>query len=160
MKKAIVFDIDGTLADNKHRLHFIQQTPKDWDGFFGAMKDDLPIEPVRVACGSLLALQAMAKSMGVDPSFCVIFCSGRPYAYRDETDMWLRTYILPPNMTPILYMRKTGDHRPDDIVKEELLAKIREDGYEPFLVFDDRQRVVDMWRRNGIQCCQVAPGDF
>ena len=43
---------------------------------------------------------------------------------------------------------------------ELLKERIRKDGYEPFLVFDDRQRVVDMWRRNGIQCCQVAPGDY
>lgn len=75
---------------------------------------------------------------------------------------WLKRYIFPNdhiNDIP-LYMRTAGDKRPDDVVKEELLAKIRADGYEPFLVFDDRQRVVDMWRRNGIQCCQVAPGDF
>lgn len=160
MKKAIIFDIDGTLADASHRLHFIQQEPKDWDGFFGAMKDDLPIEPVRVACGSLFALQAMTKSTGADPSFCVIFCSARPNAYRDETEMWLRTYILPSNVNPILYMRKTSDRRNDDIVKEEMIARMREDGYEPLLVFEDRKRVVDMWRKNGIQCCQVAPGDF
>ena len=59
-----------------------------------------------------------------------------------------------------LYMRKEGDFRPDAKVKEELLNQIRSDGYEPILAFEDRQRVVDMWRRNGIQCCQVAPGDY
>lgn len=160
MKKAIVFDIDGTLADNKHRLHFIQQEPKDWDGFFGAMPHDKPIEPIRVACGIIMGLQAVVSGMGIKPTVNVIFCSGRPHSYREETEMWLMAHILPPNVRPVLYMRKTGDHRPDDVVKEELLAKMREDGYEPFLVFDDRNRVVDMWRRNGIQCCQVAPGDF
>ena len=45
-------------------------------------------------------------------------------------------------------------------MKEELLAQVKADGYEPILAFEDRERVVDMWRRNGIQCCQVAPGDF
>ena len=57
-------------------------------------------------------------------------------------------------------MRKAGDYRPDAKVKEELLTQVKADGYEPILAFEDRERVVDMWRRNGIQCCQVAPGDF
>jgi hypothetical protein len=29
-----------------------------------------------------------------------------------------------------------------------------------FCVVDDRQKVVDMWRENGLTCFQVAPGDF
>ena len=59
-----------------------------------------------------------------------------------------------------LYMRKEGDFRPDAKIKEELIAQMKADGYEPILAFEDRQRVVDMWRRHGVQCCQVAPGDY
>jgi hypothetical protein len=57
-------------------------------------------------------------------------------------------------------MRKLGDRRDDDIVKFELLEQIYEMGYEPVLVFDDRDRVVKMWRAAGLRCFQVAPGDF
>ena len=35
-----VFDVDGVLADVRHRLHFVERRPKDWPGFFGAMADD------------------------------------------------------------------------------------------------------------------------
>jgi hypothetical protein len=57
-------------------------------------------------------------------------------------------------------MRPKGDYRDDGVIKFELLQKIREDGFNPTIAFDDRNRVVDMWRTNGIICAQVAPGDF
>lgn len=160
MKKAIVFDIDGTLADNAHRQHFLQETPKNWDAFFGSIMDDTPIEPVRLVCGALLGLQNMTASLGVELQFRVVFCTGRPYAYRDVTEAWLRRHILPQGVSPKIYMRKTGDHRPDDIVKAEIINQMREDGFDPYIVFDDRKRVVDMWRRHGITCLQCAEGDF
>ena len=59
-----------------------------------------------------------------------------------------------------LYMRADGDFRSDDIIKAELLAKVRADGYEPIMAFDDRNQVVRMWRANGVPCAQVAEGDF
>lgn len=59
-----------------------------------------------------------------------------------------------------IYMRKTGDRRPDDVVKEEMIQRMRDDGLEPYVVFEDRKRCVDMWRRNGITCLQCAEGDF
>ena len=54
-----------------------------------------------------------------------------------------------------LFLRADGDFRGDDDVKEELLGKIREAGFDPKVAFDDRQKVVDRWRKIGIQCHQV-----
>jgi hypothetical protein len=59
-----------------------------------------------------------------------------------------------------LYMRRDGDHRPDDIVKREMLQQMRVDGWSPIMAFDDRNQVVEMWRANGVPCAQVASGDF
>lgn len=59
-----------------------------------------------------------------------------------------------------VYMRKDGDHRPDNEVKSELLARIRADGHDPIMAFDDRDQVVKMWRAAGIPCAQVADGNF
>ena len=61
---------------------------------------------------------------------------------------------------PKLYMRGDKDRRGDDIVKRELLAGIRSDGFDPKLAIDDRRRVVDMWRSEGLVCAQVAEGEF
>jgi hypothetical protein len=56
-------------------------------------------------------------------------------------------------------MRKDGDFRADNVVKQEILdAHIDKD--RVLFVLDDRQQVVDMWRRNGLTCFQVAEGNF
>jgi hypothetical protein len=56
-------------------------------------------------------------------------------------------------------MRLAGDTRADHIVKEEMLARIRTDGFEPLAAIDDRKQIVDMWRRNGLLCFQVAASE-
>lgn len=143
----ILVDIDGTLADCTHRLHHIQKRPKDWDSFFAATADDRPIMPVI----------AMVSCMRAHPGHTLIFCSGRPEKTREATVAWLRRHGLP---TKPLYMRADGDHQDDQHLKRQLLARIRADGFDPILAIDDRKRVVDMWRAEGLICAQVAEGDF
>ena len=88
----------------------------------------------------------------------LIFCSGRPEPTRRATADWLQEHL---DLAPeALYMRGDNDRRADDIVKRELLARMREDRFNPELAIDDRRRVVDMWRSEGLVCAQVAEGDF
>ena len=144
----VIFDIDGTLANMDHRLHFIQGEEKNWDAFFDSMVNDKPIKPM------IEVLKAMHKS-----GFKVLFCTGRPGSHAKETIEWVN------HMTGIefedsqFYFRPTGDHSPDDKIKEGMLREIQQK-YEVLTVFEDRKRVVDMWRKNDIHCCQVAEGDF
>ena len=143
--KVYIFDLDGTLANLDHRLHLIQCDNPDWDAFFAACVHDGVYEYVAEVAR---ALSAKALLLGV---------SGRSDKIRRLTEDWLRL-----NKIPILqlYMRKEGDHRPDFIVKRELLAELRADGFEPIMAFDDRDQVVEMWRNNGVPCAQVATGNF
>jgi phosphoglycolate phosphatase-like HAD superfamily hydrolase len=143
--RAYIFDIDGTLADCSHRLHHIQKQPKDWDGFFADCHLDAPISHII----------GLAKSLTARAT--IVYVSGRSDQCRDQTEDWLHEHALPSGP---LYMRKAGDHRDDDIIKLELLAAVRADGYEPIMAFDDRNRVVKAWRAAGIPCAQVAEGDF
>lgn len=69
----------------------------------------------------------------------------------------MREHGLPPG--PV-YMRKAGDYTDDNLLKVELLRQLRADGHEPIMAFDDRSRVVQAWREQGIPCAQVAAGDF
>ena len=57
----------------------------------------------------------------------------------------------------LLYMRKDGDTRPDYVIKPELVKDFIDDIY---MVFEDRDQVVKMWRDLGITCLQVANGDY
>jgi phosphoglycolate phosphatase-like HAD superfamily hydrolase len=146
----IIVDIDGTLADCTHRLHHIQKQPKDWDAFFAATAKDKPIQPM---CDLLRALILG----GARP----IYVTGRPEKTRKATEDWLERFN--PTMQPYairLYMRADGDHRNDDILKREMLNRIRRAGFAPKLAFEDRSRVVQMYRKAGLICLQVAEGNF
>lgn len=82
--------------------------------------------------------------------------SGRSAEVMTETLNWLIKHGVHHSK---LRMRSAGDYRQDSVVKAEWLDAMPE-GERPALVFDDRQQVVDMWRRRHILCAQVAPGDF
>jgi len=140
-----IFDLDGTLADCTHRLHFINNGKKDWPAFFAACKDDAPIHHMIELCAEL------------EVSGRIVICSGRSDVVRDDTMRWLIENGLSPDL---LMMRKQGDHRPDHVVKLEMLTDLRAMNYNPTMAFDDRDQVVKMWRENGVPCAQVAPGDF
>lgn len=145
MTPCYVFDIDGTLADCSHRLKHIRDTPKDWRAFFAACSDDQPIQHVIDLASALADFSD------------IIYVSGRSDECREATEMWLAKHMLP--IGP-LYMRKAGDHRDDDILKAELLDAVMADGWAPIMAFDDRDRVVKMWRGRGVPCAQVADGNF
>lgn len=59
-----------------------------------------------------------------------------------------------------LHMRKTGDGRKDSIIKEEIFWEHIEPKYNVIGVFEDRSRVVDMWRSLGLKTFQVEYGNF
>ena len=142
-----IFDIDGTLADISHRLHFIQQAPKDWRGFFAACVDDDPIPEVI----------AVARALG---SFAdIVLVTGRTEEIRQKTLDWLAAERVP---VYALLMREDGDHREDHVIKAEHLAKlIWEHGRLQIMgVFEDRKQVVDMYRAKGLRVFQIAEGNF
>jgi len=87
----------------------------------------------------------------------IIITSARNERHRDVT---MKQLELARVDYDAMYLRDDGDMRPDDIVKEELLGKIRADGYNPTIAFDDRNQVVNKWRELGINCYQVRSGDF
>lgn len=172
--KCYVFDLDGTICNIDHRLHYILP-PKpaaqwsgagvaadlaadaaaaaafkpDWDSFFAACVGDIPIEPV------VRLLADLARSAPI------VFCSSRSEVVTLQTIEWMRLNVPAVRHRNLkLYMRKDGDHRADHVVKGELLDRIIADGYEPIMAFEDRDQVVKMYRERGITCCQVAEGNF
>lgn len=142
--KAVIFDIDGTLSDPTHRLHHVTGSRRDWGAFFAEMGGDGLHEDVRQL---LLCLEQEHE---------ILLCSGRPDDYREVTEGWLTQHGI---SYAALYMRPAGDHRPDHEVKAQLLRGMCEDGYEPWLVIDDRPSVVAMWREQGLTCLQCRDWD-
>ncbi len=150
MLDSIIFDIDGTLANISHRLHFVNNGKKNWEAFFKGIPHDEPIP-------ELIELVIDLMSSAQKP---ILFATGRPESTRTDTTSWLTKNGIDVDFSARLFMRKNGDRRSDVIVKFEMISMMKQAGYRPTLIFDDRQSVVDMWRSEGVRVAQVAPGKF
>jgi hypothetical protein len=145
MRDIIIFDIDGTIADIEHREHLVRGRKKQWREFFAACIHDKPHEAV------------IAILRAAYPLYQIYLVSGRSDEVRKETEAWLELNNVPYHQ---LIMRKQNDFTPDNILKigwvnSGLIPKER-----ILCVFDDRDKVVKMWRENAITCFQVAEGNF
>lgn len=141
-----ICDIDGTVADLGHRLHYIKTKPKNWKAFEAGISRDRPIERI---VNQVKEMQKMGGNL--------LMCSGRGEQTRKDTEDWLEDNGLHPTK---LYMRPEGDYRKDSIIKAELLQEIYKDGWKPKFVLDDRDQVVEMWRSKKLVCIQVNYGNF
>ena len=148
MRPCVLFDVDGTLADNTHRQHFVRQKPKDWKSFFLGIPED---KLIAATYRTLVPLYKHGHN--------ILYVTARPLWTKDMTENWLHEKI-DLGIFEDGYYRQNNDFRRDDIVKREILGQLRLDGWEPWLVFDDRDQVVKMWRSEGIPCFQVNDGDF
>ncbi len=146
-KPIVIFDIDGTLADNSHRQHLVTNGKMLWGKFFEEMGNDTPVQPLVTLCNVLFQ----------SGQYEIRLFTGRPEKYRKITEQWLAWNGIPD--LPVT-MRADGDTRPDSGVKQDMLNGLMEKGRNISFVIDDRQSVVDMWRKNGILCLQCAPHDF
>lgn len=140
MQKAYIFDIDGTLTDNTHRLKYIMNYPKDYKTFYKELIDDQPINDVIELCKVLYA-----------NDYKILLVTGRPEDYRVLCKQWLEKYGI---FYDDLLMRKEKDFRKDDIVKKEIYDNFIKPFYEVVGVFEDRNRCVKMWRDLGLTCYQ------
>ena len=174
----IIFDLDGTLADCEHRRHFVDPIKTsgnwqcienntgdkkwrtgewydkndkpwqpDWKSFYEACNHDKPIEPV---------IEMWADQISLGSMYANQIWSGRCESVREKTEKWL-TYHLVCFNPKQLKMRPIGDHTPDDQLKERWLDEAIAEGEKIDFVFDDRPKVIRMWRRRGIfvfNCCQ------
>lgn len=132
--KVLWCDLDGTLADVRHRRHLLP----DWKAFFEAMDDDPVIEGVKAVVDMF---------SNYDSEVRVVLCSGRPEEYRERTMAWLSKHEI---IYHFLYMRKSGDYRQDSIVKREILQRMRQEGMDVLFAIDDRDQVVQMLKEEGV----------
>jgi hypothetical protein len=159
MKKVVICDIDGTIADVRHRLPYIQNadgTKKkkpDWDAFHAACVDDPPFKDVILMVDMLWRGTCGCGYAPLD----LHFLSGRNEVAREVTKQWLGKHFgIDFDLYHSLSMRKANDRRPDTEVKLEMVHELGLTPDKVLCIFDDRQSVVDMWRENGYRCLQVA----
>lgn len=138
LSRAIICDLDGTLALLNGR------SPYD----ASACDEDKLNAPVAEI---LKRFHATGHQ--------ILFLTGREDKFKAPTLRFLEKH-LGPEFKYELLMRATNDMRKDAVIKQELLeSKILPRFFVDF-VLDDRNQVVDMWRRLGLTCLQVDYGDF
>ena len=167
-KKTVIFDLDGTLAniDTRRNMSLKPNGKLDWDIFAdpsSILNWDVPNVPV-------IKMAQLFKADG----FRIVIFSGRNDRGFDATVQWLNNNHVPFDllvMRPDKFKDKswpiadgnpaTPDMRfmPDEILKKKMLDTFV-DINDVFLVVDDRDKVVKMWRDLGLNTFQVAPGDF
>ena len=143
----VICDLDGTLANIDHRLHFVADQPKDWAGFFGAISED-----------SLNTDVANNVSACIGDGTHLFYVSGRSEQCRAVTEQWLFRHYMDQHQA--LFMRRDGDHRPDTVVKQEILDRCFPQPLRSQIqmVFDDRPSVIRMWREAGLPVTDCGKG--
>lgn len=188
MDEVIIFDIDGTLAktspkrlkflkpkfgssveynggkfmfleelktkenivvlENEHGVFFADKSKvkfkPDYEAFNNSLEKDIPNKYVAEICRALYK------------QYAIYICTGRPEKFRERTEDWLVENNIPYNQ---IWMRPDNNSESDAVIKKRMLDSIQ-GTCNVIAVFDDREKVVNMWRENGILCCQVAKGEY
>jgi len=141
-----VVDLDGVLADVRHRLHHLERRPKDWDAFFAAAPADPPL-----AEGFAVVRELASRHE-------VVYLSGRPERLRRSTEHWLDAHEAPPGR---LVLRRDGDRRPARQLKVGELRRLQRTAPVAVLV-DDDPAVCEAVRAAGFTVFQAswATGDL
>ena len=169
-KDTIICDLDGTIADLSHRLHYIKDSDggikesPDWEAFNNACIDDKPIFDV-IQIVKLLWSGDQKKTI---PNRNLKFFTSRSNAIRKSTENWLHKHFFRDKRRPedqedifkkfgvTLTMRNESDFRKDEQVKLEMMRLFGLRPEDVLCIFEDSQSVVDMWRNNGYRVLQLS----
>jgi hypothetical protein len=140
---AVVFDIDGVLADAAGRQHFLEWG--DWQHFFEACGDDPVIEEIE----RLLEL--------LDPSLTIVLLTWRPRRIQPHTLAWLERYGV---RWDLLIMREFGDYAGVDLFKRGVVRDLQAHGFDLRLALDDDPKNHAMYRSEGVPCLYIHSGYY
>ena len=152
--EAIICDVDGTVA-----LMHGNRGPFDWDKVYS----DKP---------NWWVINLVQSYLYNNSDTTLIFLSGRCDECYEDTNQWLKDYVMPidivtnprtsKNIPFKLYMRpKAQEFEKDAKIKHEIYINEIKPNYDVQFVIDDRKQVVEMWRNvAGLPVAQVAEGKF
>ena len=139
-KNTVICDIDGTIANNDHRQHFLEGK-KDWDGFFSSLSEDKPIFEIINEINNLNF-----------KGHKITFLTGRPEKYRGETKKWLNLFF---SFEYSLIMRKDNDRRNKLQIKRELFDEnFSKESIQ--IVFENDRQLIEMWKNLNLRVYEVS----
>ena len=142
---AIIVDVNGTLGDCSNRMHFLNQEPRDWEGFFRHMLLDTPVDFVHRFC----------NAQPNEPFWCkVILTTGAPEKYRSLMIEWLEKHKVHYDH---LYMRGNHEYIKGYVWKKKLYEDELQHKYDVVCILEDKDECAIMYRELGLHCWVVAP---
>lgn len=199
--KAIICEIDGVLADHRHRLHFVDLTAAgavlkrqntswpsfcrwiekenrewrfDWDSFYAAMDKDEVNEAI-----DLIASAAFWYNCSNDNGVDMLFVTGRPERFREQTEKWLAqpslkweikpehgtNLFMRPDFIPFdcpcrpptpCYNKPKPDHRPSHVIKKEIYEREIAGKYNILFALENDDACIEMYGGLGLTCLKVC----
>ncbi len=167
---AIICDLDGTLCNHEHRLHYVEaqrgklregeKWKKNWPAFFDAMDKDTPNE----WCLELL-MRLVASLDGVN-HLHLFFLTGRPERYREKTLTWIHKHYADEGGSfdyKELYMKSDSKCKYGDQgawisgaeFKKLTYIDLIKPYYNVLFALDDNEECCQMWKEQGVVCLQV-----
>lgn len=141
-EKAIIVDIDGTIADNNHRTHLVEGKKKDWEQFFEKMVDDKPI-----------AENICKIRKFFNQGLNVLIVSGRYERYECLTRLWLDKYLGIDKY--LLFQRSNKDYRNSIVLKKEILINIKKN-FDIKAVMENDEKIIKMYKEQGLNCIKIV----
>ena len=141
--RAAIFDLDGTLANIDHRLHYIKGEKKDWDGFYR----EVPLDSVNKWCHDLMD---MLSSTGIRPVLITARKGSSKIKQQTSDWFWKYTSIGTIRREHTYWVREADDYRPDTELKEKCLVEKILPNYDILFAVDDRESIAQVYRRHGI----------
>ena len=152
--RAVIFDLDGVVADAGHRQHYLLQKNPDRRSFFMAAEYDTPLRAglalIQAAIRSSRSTSSRSTAGNcaeVDNCPEVIICTARPHYLTDITRRWLTKYGVHPSL---LILREAQDHRDAASFKRYELKRLQRAGYTIELVIEDDEMNIDMYQSEGV----------
>jgi hypothetical protein len=134
-RDAVIFDVDGTLADVASIRHYVEGPTKNFNKFHAAASLVPPHREVADLAASL-------KQAGL----VIVVVTSRKEQWRWHTATWMRKWEIEYDH---LYTRADRDGRRDVDVKRDILVAILRT-YDVVLAVDDNPSIIALWNEERI----------
>ena len=144
----VIFDLDGVISDALHRQHYLRGARKNWRGFFTSARLDPPYET------------GLALAASVDGGHAVAILTARPHYVADMTRGWLAANEVRHDLLILRPRHGCGSHGPSADFKRHELSRLRAAGYEVTMAIDDDERIIEMYRSEGVFALYTHSGYY
>lgn len=137
-----VIDLDGTLADNRHRKHLIEKEDKEWRKYYQKAEKDKVYEKIR------------DKVSAISKTHSIVILTMRSDEIKDETLKWLENHQIPFNRLIMLPKEQRN-------VKSELFKKEKVENLpNPDLAIDNKEENLTMFKNKGLKTYKANKGSL